>query len=254
MLKIIQQNGLYFSLFLLSFFGVFIWQMRNDDLAAFFFFSDHRSVFGDLFFKNWTMLGEAAPYIAFTGFFLIISEKQWAWRFLMAGFVVAIPTFLFKELLAVPRPAVVLEQLGLLSQLKLVADVSLLTGDNSFPSGHTASAFCVWTLLAFRFMDNRIAQFFIFIIALLVAVSRVYLIQHYPQDTLFGSCIGVASAIFIEYMFRKKEAKDRQNIPKPTALHTVEPYSDIEKYIINNTHTTTVKPEVETVKMDSETV
>lgn len=65
---------------------------------------------------------------------------------------------------------------------------------NSFPSGHTASAFAMFMLFAFM-VKNRPLKIFLLLAALLVGYSRVYLSQHFLADITFGSLIGVASAI-----------------------------------------------------------
>jgi membrane-associated phospholipid phosphatase len=222
MLKIIQQNKLYFALYLIVFVTVFIWQFKHEWLDAFFIFSNNRTPFGDVFFKLWTRLGEEYPFVIFTIFFLIIGEKYWAWQIAMGGLIVLSVSLGLKELFSAPRPATVLESLGLLSDINLVEGVQLLRGSTSFPSGHSAGAFCLWSLFAFRFLGNTFAQIACLITAVLVAVSRVYLIQHFPEDTLFGSAIGVAIAVLVHHFLQEKEVVG-VNKTKVIAVHTVKP-------------------------------
>ncbi len=61
----------------------------------------------------------------------------------------------------------------------------------SYPSGHATAAFCVaWVLLlAYR---RRIWQIGFVVGASLIAVSRVYLGQHYPSDIIGGALLGTA--------------------------------------------------------------
>lgn len=64
-------------------------------------------------------------------------------------------------------------------------------GYNSMPSGHTAAAFALATVLARQYPRYRV---FFYAGATLVAISRVYERAHWPSDTLVGAAIGVWSA------------------------------------------------------------
>ncbi len=64
-------------------------------------------------------------------------------------------------------------------------------GYNSMPSGHSATAFALATVLARQYPKYR-ALFYTG--AALVALSRVYERAHWPSDTLVGAAIGVWSA------------------------------------------------------------
>ena len=69
---------------------------------------------------------------------------------------------------------------------------------NSFPSGHTTSAFTTFFCLALIF-ENRILKFIMFLLALIVGASRVYLSQHFLNDVYAGSIIGVGFSMLIYY-------------------------------------------------------
>lgn len=61
---------------------------------------------------------------------------------------------------------------------------------HSFPSGHTATMFCFAFLLSL-FLRNRFASAALLLLALLVAYSRIYLLQHFLIDVAAGAAIGV---------------------------------------------------------------
>jgi len=73
---------------------------------------------------------------------------------------------------------------------------------NSFPSGHSTCAFslyCTFALLA----KKSSYKFLFFLLALLAGFSRVYLSQHFLQDVLAGSLIGVVAALSFYFLFQK---------------------------------------------------
>jgi undecaprenyl-diphosphatase len=62
------------------------------------------------------------------------------------------------------------------------------TSTHSFPSGHSATAFACATVLASLAPRWRVS---FFILAALIAFSRIYNGVHYPTDVLAGSALGV---------------------------------------------------------------
>lgn len=63
----------------------------------------------------------------------------------------------------------------------------------SFPSGHSAAVFSSATLLGYYFGSNYI----FYSVAIAVAISRIYLEDHYLSDVLVGSSIGLVIANII---------------------------------------------------------
>lgn len=71
--------------------------------------------------------------------------------------------------------------------------------DYSFPSGHTTAAFTMVTTLSLNFPTWSIL---FVIMALLIAVSRIYLAVHYPTDVVAGILVGVSTSFFVHiYVF-----------------------------------------------------
>jgi undecaprenyl-diphosphatase len=63
--------------------------------------------------------------------------------------------------------------------------------DPSFPSDHATFAFAVAVAI---FLASRRAGIVALLLAALVAVSRVYVGEHYPTDVVVGACIGSIAA------------------------------------------------------------
>ncbi len=72
----------------------------------------------------------------------------------------------------------------------------------SFPSGHTATIFCA-TFLVSLLLQRRIVSVVLLTISLLIAYSRVYLLQHYLMDVAAGAVIGTLTAYGIRVLFSR---------------------------------------------------
>jgi membrane-associated phospholipid phosphatase len=72
----------------------------------------------------------------------------------------------------------------------------------SFPSGHTATAFCLAVLLSLL-MKNRGWTIALLTMALFVGYSRIYLLQHFLMDVAAGATIGVGVTYFWWRFFEK---------------------------------------------------
>lgn len=70
----------------------------------------------------------------------------------------------------------------------------------SFPSGHTSSSFAAATML---FLYNSKAGGIAFLIAGLIAFSRMYFFVHFPTDIFGGIVLGVFCSIFVWYGQKK---------------------------------------------------
>ena len=75
---------------------------------------------------------------------------------------------------------------------------------NSFPSGHTQTIFAI--TIGLTLLYPRLGIFLV-PLAVLVGISRVVLIAHYPSDVLFGAYLGIATAILV-----KRHYFDKRNI------------------------------------------
>jgi membrane-associated phospholipid phosphatase len=166
----------------------------------------HNSGFSDWVFSHVTFLGDGIFVICIGVLLLFYSLRSTVFlltAYLSTGLVVQIlKRIVFADYL---RPVKYFHDTV---QLHLVDGVRLLNG-HSFPSGHSASAFALFLSLAI-ISRNRYIQVICFILACIVAYSRVYLSQHFLVDIFAGSLIGVTGTLALYPLFYNKNMKWHQ--------------------------------------------
>lgn len=81
------------------------------------------------------------------------------------------------------------------------------SGDWSFPSDHATAAMAVAMAFALQRLPRRTLVFLG--LALLVALSRVYVGTHYLGDVLGGAATGIVAAIVVRILYRENSRLDR---------------------------------------------
>jgi len=153
------------------------------------------NAFFDLFFKYFTYIGDAATLIIIILVFLFVRYRDSINLSLMLILSTIFAQSL-KHIVNLPRPYYFFTEINP-SYLHLVDGVKL-HNFYSFPSGHTTSAFVLFTFLAIRYFPNKIfGQLLMLFLACLVGFSRVYLSQHFLHDVLGGSFLGILSVFLI---------------------------------------------------------
>lgn len=172
------------------------------------FFNDNRSPFWDVFFKYGTKLGEEPAYLILTVVFLFRKVKKGMLIGLIGFFVMGL-SFALKALFKIDRPLTYFRKLDLTDQLSFIEGVDLHTAATSFPSGHAMSAFALFSLVALFLSNKKRYVIPVLFVAVIIAISRVYLMQHFYIDIYVGSVIGVLVALlFYEIEKRIKWGND----------------------------------------------
>jgi membrane-associated phospholipid phosphatase len=76
--------------------------------------------------------------------------------------------------------------------------INFIYESTSFPSGHAVTAFALATAIGFLYPRQRIVAF---VVAGLIAVSRVVLRAHYLSDVIAGAVIGILCSLGMKYLF-----------------------------------------------------
>lgn len=155
----------------------------------------------NVFFINFTFIGDGIFAICLIAFILLYKKnKQQAlalsYSFLLSGLTVQI----IKNLIYAPKPTLYFEP----GQYLYFIDGVTHANYANFPSGHTAIAFAIATVLTLM-LKNKKWQLPLLLLAILVGYSRIYLAQHSLIDVFIGASVGSLSGVFSFYLLRNSK-------------------------------------------------
>lgn len=169
--------------------GLFLW--RYGKTGAFLLINKHHAPALDVVFRYSTLLGDGLIYIPLLLYCLFFNRS-----FLIPSILSILICLFFTQFLKSIVFPDLLRPISLEGQQVVIHKVQgvYINRKNSFPSGHTATAFATALLLA-TVLKHRLWAVVLPLIALMVAYSRVYLAQHFVGDVLCGMVIGTATAL-----------------------------------------------------------
>lgn len=168
----------------------------------------------DYFFYYATKMAEP-PGFAICALFLWFSSWKKMATVPIVGCLVIIFSFSLKLLFHHERPSLYLERLGYTGPLAVLT-YPMLTGNNSFPSGHSMAAWALYTLVAV-YTRKTWASILCLFCALSVSISRVYLMAHFLEDVVFGGAIGALLGYGVYYAFERWGFRRKGGNAPPTA-------------------------------------
>jgi membrane-associated phospholipid phosphatase len=169
--------------------GLFLWYYGKTD--SFLIINSHHTPALDVLFQYATHLGDGLIYIPLL-LYCIFFNRRFIVPALLSIIICLVLTHVFKRLVFpdLLRPISLEAQNIVIHKIKGIH----INRSNSFPSGHTATAFATALLLVPIFKNNGWA-WLLPLVPFFVAYSRVYLAQHFVTDVLGGMIIGIITAV-----------------------------------------------------------
>ncbi|MBO0950564.1 phosphatase PAP2 family protein [Fibrella forsythiae] len=165
------------------------------------FINDHNSPIGDLLFPYLTYLGDGG-FVIVIGVFMLVLNRRAGWL-ILASFAISGLISLFLKMIVFPerlRPVRYFEHSNW--EYHLIKDLHI-NEYNSFPSGHTTSAFALFSMLAFLW-QRKAWGWLGTLLAAIAGYSRVYLFQHFVEDAFVGAILGTITSVITVLYYRKR--------------------------------------------------
>lgn len=170
--------------------------------AVFLVLNTNLGTAADFFFHYLTYLGDGFVWVPLFVWFLFYRRKLLPLlisTILLSTLITqGIKNFVFP---GQPRPTKAISDLSL---IHTVPGVELHT-INSFPSGHTTTIFSIFLLICLL-TPRRNIIYPAFILAILVAYSRIYLAQHFPAD-LGGGMLAAVISVWVSLLIQQKTVR-----------------------------------------------
>ena len=188
---VLQRIRLFFISYVIILCGCFVIKLIFSREDIYFAVNSRYNAFGDTIFPYITDIGNGWTIIVLSAT-LVLSNYRAA--FLMAGSyaITSISAQIIKHIFNTPRPKLYFKDYP--GSIHFVKGVYILQYD-SFPSGHTTTAFSAAVVIVYL-IKNKNWSVPLLLIAMLVGYSRMYLSQHFFEDVIGGSALGVFLTVF----------------------------------------------------------
>lgn len=201
LVTLFSKNVWFFAPFLL-------WVITGAILQLFFFtheelflaINSHHCAIADVLMTGLTYIGDG---VTFAIMLLVILALRKYRLFLNAGCILLLVTIVIqgaKHYFNALRPIRYFEDPSIIHTVKWVT----VHGGCSFPSGHTTTAFAMFSFLALITRNKAMGAVYL-MLGLIAAWSRIYLAQHFFIDVYIGSIVGTGSSLLLYMIFEKRK-------------------------------------------------
>lgn len=171
----------------------FVFLITKEKIAIHIFINSHHNAFLDVLFKYGTDLGDGFVTAVLVLPIGILLFKKYGYSTFVLGWSSLIFTGFIAQFLkrvVYPNAERPIKFIGE-TLLYIVPDVEMHEM-NSFPSGHTATAFAFFAFVTMAyFRKNKTMQLIMALLAVFVGYSRMYLSLHFLEDVVTGACVGL---------------------------------------------------------------
>ncbi|MGN7821654.1 phosphatase PAP2 family protein [Chitinophaga sp. 22536] len=203
LLTLFRKNAYFFLPFLLWLIVGGVMLATYSQRELFLGINGEHSSFGDVLVTGITYLGDGIMF----GIILLLMLLTQKFRVFFIGLAVfllaAVVVQVAKHYFNAPRPISYFgdEAASLVHTVKWVT----VHSSCSFPSGHSAVAFAMFSFLSVWLRNKKLGFLFI-VLALTAGYSRIYLAQHFFADVYVGSIVGTLSTIIVCGFFRFQDS------------------------------------------------
>jgi membrane-associated phospholipid phosphatase len=204
MRRIISENGILFAGYFLILMGSIAFLVTLGKMDSHLLLTSFHSYFLDRFMKVISLLGNGG-FMVIVGLLLLFKRISYGLIIICSFLTSSFLAQFFKRVVfpGFKRPVAWFHEQGI--EIQRIWGVEHLTAF-SFPSGHTTTAFALFFGLAFMVKNKYLEIFFLFM-ATLTGYSRIFLSQHFLEDVIAGSVIGVSTALIMEFLFEKLKSE-----------------------------------------------
>lgn len=170
------------------------------------FFNDWRQEPLNSIFRFISWWGESWLWFI-PGLYCLFWRPRLALVIAVAGLIIIPISYVVKDQVGTDRPITYFSNQGMESAVVTIPEVRLNRGQTSFPSGHTMSAFGLYSLLALMLGPAwRKTALALAVLAMLVGVARIFLAQHFLVDVLGGAIMGLSISGLVWYWLARPAA------------------------------------------------